>query len=390
MSLFSVTPQGVITVDTSSIRSDFVTAYTAALGADLDTDVSTAAGQLITNDTQMLTTAQQECVNMANDYNVYYATGHALDVAAAFYGYYRKAAIATVVVATISGTAGTIIPSGSIVSDGTNEYKLLNNITIGEGGNVNAQFQAIIPGPIACPANTLTKIITAIPGWDAVNNPYDGIIGANSESDNMFRGRITANWLNKRARSILGAIIDNIAALPDVISVIGRENPTKTQQTIDGVVMAPNSIYIAVVGGEGGQIAKILAGQKTLGAATVGNTTVGWTDEDINYNYTYNIGRPSPVALQVLVQYRSNNYTGADIGTQIQQTIMSYISGNPFLIGQVVSGAELASALREFNQADLLSIKVRVKGQEDWGDYVNITISQIASLSLSDITIEAV
>ena len=86
MSIFSVTPQGVITVDTSSIKGDFQEAYKGALGANLNLDDSTVQGQFIITDTKMLTTAQGEVVNIANSFSVYYATGPALDVAAAFFG----------------------------------------------------------------------------------------------------------------------------------------------------------------------------------------------------------------------------------------------------------------------------------------------------------------
>ena len=51
MSRFNVTPNGVITVDTVDIKSEFEEAYKGALGADLDLASSTPQGQMIINDT---------------------------------------------------------------------------------------------------------------------------------------------------------------------------------------------------------------------------------------------------------------------------------------------------------------------------------------------------
>lgn len=385
MSLFTVTNQGVITVDTSEIRSDFEQAYKEALGADLNTDVSTAAGQLITNDTRALTIAQQECVTIANESNVYFATGHALDVAASFYGYYRKHGVPTTVVATLTGSSGTSIPAGVKVSDGTNEYVLLDRTTIPSTGAVTAEFQCTNPGPIECPAGTLTDIVTTISGWDGVTNASDGIVGYDTESDNIFRNRITANFLNKRARAILGATIDNVAAINDVISAVGGENPTDETATVNGIEMPPHSIYLTVLGGSDATIARVIAEQKTLGAATVGNTDVAYTDPRINYQYAYKIFRPEIVPIYVQVQYVTNAYTPANADTQIIGLITEYVQQNPFGVGQMVSGNKLAVALAEYNKVDLLAIKVSTDNST-WRDYITISQTQVAILDNNSTT----
>ena len=219
--LFSVTSDGVITVDTSKIKESFQEAYKGALGSDLNLEDSTVQGQLILNDTENLTTTMNEVVTMANSFSVYTAKGKALDVAAAYFGYYRKSGRKTVVSATLTGAVGTIIPAGSIASNGENEFVSLNKVTIPQSGSITVQFQAKDIGAINCAAGTLTTIVTPVTGWDSVNNELGGIVGALEENDNIFRQRITANWLNIRAKTILGALIDNVAQLADVVSVLG-------------------------------------------------------------------------------------------------------------------------------------------------------------------------
>lgn len=389
MSTFSVTNQGVITVDTSEIKDDFIEAYKTALGANLNTDASTFQGQMITNDTATLATAMNEVVNIANNFSPYTATGEALDVIASVFGYYRKQGVATTVYLNLTGTTGTVIPAGSLVSDGTHEYALLDDITL--ASSVGAGwFQCTEKGAIKCPAGTVSTIVTNIAGWDTVTNNTAGVTGYATETDNEFRQRITANWLNMRARSVLGAIIDNVASLDNVISVCGRENPTGSSTTIDGQTLTAHSIYLCVLGGDSEAIAKVIAQQKTLGAGTNGSTTVSYFDADVGYNYQYSIQRPTARSLAVQIEYEANAYTSADAQTQMKSIILEWLSNNPFKIGQTVSGNFLAQALEDFNQVNLLSIKVKIVGDLNWSDYVTNTIAQVATLDASNISFSEV
>ncbi len=385
MSRFNVTPNGVITVDTVDIKSEFEEAYKGALGADLDLDSSTPQGQMIINDTAAYVQMQQEIVNIANNYSVFYASGHALDVAGSRYGYYRKQGTSTVVVATVHGAAGTTIPAGALASDGTNEYAALDTVTLDADGAANIQFQCTVPGNIECPAGALNTIVTPVSGWDSVSNTYDGVPGYDTESDNIFRERITANMLQKRARSALGAIVDNVAAISNVVSVVGRENVADTTATIDGIEMAPHSIYLAILGGEDKTIAHVIAQQKTLGAATNGNTTVSYLDNDIGYTYQYLIQRPAQVELRVLVTYANTLYTPVDAQSRMVALIMEYVAANPFKIGQTITGADLANALKTYDVIDLLSVEVAINSSR-YTPYVRTTLNEIAGLTAANIT----
>ena len=54
--LFSVTSDGVITVDTSKIKESFQEAYKGALGSDLNLENCNGQGQLCINNTENRTT----------------------------------------------------------------------------------------------------------------------------------------------------------------------------------------------------------------------------------------------------------------------------------------------------------------------------------------------
>ena len=387
MSLFSVSETGLITVDSSGIKDSFVQAYQDALGSDIRTDAGTFQGQMILNDTSMLTYAQNQCVLIANAYSVLRAKGSALDVVANFWGYYRRQATATVVNCVLSGNEGLIIPKGSLVSDGTNEYELLDDATIGESGSVVGQFQCTKKGAVICLGGTVTEIVNDIDGWDTVTNNASGVTGYDLENDNQFRARITANWFNVRARGALGAIWDNMAQLDNVISVCVRENPTNANMTIDGFTLAPHSVFVCVAGGSDSDIAQCMYNQKTIGANTNGNTTVSWYDSTTGLTNRYKIQRASTVNLRVEVSYQTSYFTTADVEEQIKTAIMGWVAENPFRIGQTISGNMLAQAFDGFVYADLLSIKVGVVNSgEDAEDYLTTTIGQIAVLESANIT----
>lgn len=389
MSLFSVQNNGVITVDTSEVKEELQEAYKTALGADLVLDTDTPQGQMIANDTYYLTYSQEQLALIANSFSVLSATGSALDIAGGIWGYYRKQNTATVVNARLGGSAGTVIPKGTVFSNGSNEFTLLDNVTISPSGFITGQCVCTVTGAIPCKAGTLTTIVTPVNGLDSVTNVTDGVMGYAEESDGTFRQRITDNWLNIRGRSILGAIIDNVAALDGVISVVGRENYATTARVIDGVSMQPHSIYLDILGGNGADIAKILTQQKTLGAATNGNIEVVYYDPLVEYEYAYNIARPAMVNIYVQVEYSANYYTPADVEQQIINNVLAYVANNPFMIGATISGNDLSNALTNFEYADILSVKVSTT-DSDYVDYVQTNIQQVGVVSSGNVSVKLV
>lgn len=386
MSLFSVTETGLITVDSTGIEDAFINAYKNALGSDLNTEAGTFQGQMILNDSSMLIYAQNQCALIANAFSVLTAKGSALDVVANFWGYYRKQGVSTVVNCVLGGTNGTIITKGSLVSDGDYEYQLLSDVTIGVSGQAIGQFQCTTSGSIVVLSNTVTEVVTQISGWDTVRNNQAGVTGYDTENDNQFRERITANWFNVRARGALGAIWDNMAQLENVISVCVRENPTNANITIDGFTLLPHSVFVCVAGGLDSDIAKCMYNQKTIGANTNGNTNVSWYDSTTGLLNNYKIQRAETVNLQVEVSYQTSYYTTANVEEQIKTAIMGWVAENPFRIGQTISGNMLAQAFDGFVYADLLSIKLNVVGSESASsDYLTTTIGQIAVLESDNI-----
>jgi hypothetical protein len=386
MSFFNVSPLGVITTDTSEIKTEIEEAYKKALGGNLNLEASTPQGQLIINDTNNLTTTMEEVVNLASSFSVYTAEDKALDASGLFFGYFRKQGTKTAVLCTLGGLGGTMVNAGAAVSDGTNNFILLDNVTIGEDGTATAEFQCVTVGKIPCVAGSINTILTPLDGWDIVTNDIDGIAGLDYESDNEFRQRITANQLAIRSTSILGSIADRIGALQDVLSVTARENQTGNIITIDNIDLLPHSIYLCILGGSGEAIAKVLTQSKTLGASTNGDIMVSYYDKEIDYTYNYMIYRPDFVNIKVQITYKNNQYTPLDVADKVKNEVMDYVQNNPFKIGVGVSANIFDKSTQNINYIGLVSFKVGIVGG-DLGYFVDIDIKQIAILSLENIEV---
>lgn len=386
MTNFNVDSGGLITIDTATILNNFQEVYKTALGNNLNLDSSTPQGQLITNDVENTTSALAIIEDFANSFNVYSAVGQELNIAGAFFGYYRKSGTASIVIATVNGLNGTIIPAGSVASDGINDFVSLDNVEIGTSGKAFIEFQCSTIGAIECVSGALKTIITPIQGWDSITNINDAIVGNNAENDNTFRNRITANQLNIRAITLLGSIIDRIAQLTNVIDIIGLENPKNTPQTINGKLLKANSIYLCILGGASSAIAKTLTESKTLGCATNGNNLITYYDKTIDFNYNFLIDRPKEISIAVQITYSANEYTTNDVVSKIQSQIINYIQNNPFKIGQAISANILDLSINSANYINLLSFKVSYANIINYVDYLTINIDEIATLTVANIT----
>lgn len=387
MPSFEVNNNGVISVDTTQLQADIQQSYLNTFGNTLNLDASTPQGQLCNNDIETIKSCQDDLLKTANSFNIYTAEGGELDTAAAFFGYTRKTDVATVVQATLTGTENTVIDSGSLVSDGTYEYKLLSTAIIGSNGTAMGTFQCTTSGVIVCLAGSLNTIVSTKTGWDSVNNTIDGITGYDSENDNIFKQRITANWLNIRAKGLLGAIIDNIAQLDNVIDVVGNENNKSISQTIDNISMLPHSIYLSILGGNDSDIAKSLLKIKTLGTVMNGDNIISYYDDATQHSFNYNIYRPTLTNIQAQVNFSRNTNTPENIKTLIKNTLYNYLQQNQLKIGETVSSIYLSNAFDNFKFANILSVKVNLAGEQNYLDYITMSVLQVAVLSLNNIDV---
>jgi hypothetical protein len=303
-----------------------------AFGGGLNPALDTPQGQLATSETAVIDEVNATFLKFTNQVDPAFATGRMQDAIARIYFLERNPSQPTVVQAVCNGLPGVSIPSGSLAlaADG-NQYLCTEDGVIGAGGTVTLPFECLVVGPIPCPAGSLNQIYRAIPGWDSINNPDDGVLGNNVEGRAAFEARRAASVaLNSQGSlpSVLGAVL----AVPNVIDAFVTENVSNNVQTIGGVSLYPNSLYVAVVGGNANDIAKAIWTRKAPGCAYNGNTTVTVYDQSPQYVPPYPAYRvsfeiPNPLAILFAVNIVNSNLVPADAATQIQNAIVTAFAG---------------------------------------------------------------
>jgi len=119
------------------------------------------------------------------------ASGEALDQVCAITGVVRLAATRSKAEVIATGTPGTVLAAGRVVSvDGTGaRFRSIGEVAIGEGGTAPMEMESEALGPIVAVAGSLTKIETPVSGWASVTNPLDATPGRRMETDPELRLR---------------------------------------------------------------------------------------------------------------------------------------------------------------------------------------------------------
>jgi Baseplate J-like protein len=160
--------------------------YTANLPGSLIEDIaSTDVGALVTLDQ-----ARVEAINSVTPYG---ANAFILAQLGMQFGIQQGTSANASVDVVFSGPAGYVFQPGFTVSDGTNQYTLVDGGVIQTGGTT-PQLTAVATnsGTFAIPANTVTQIVTSVPGayTVTVNNPQAGTPATTTESVQAYRSRV--------------------------------------------------------------------------------------------------------------------------------------------------------------------------------------------------------
>ena len=325
--------------DTSSILEQVQNVFLQAF-PNLNIEPSTPQGQIITFITELFTKAQTDVLEFANVI-LNGGTGIWLDAyCKTYYGIIRKTASKGSVTALISGAVGTVIPAGFIAKSGDYEFETISEYIIASGGNVYAELFAKDDGDFSVNVDTLTTIITPVPGVERITNPYESVSGSDTETDNELRLR-AKNSLTYRATSIFDGMLAQILQLSGVSKIAGYENNTKNIVTYKNIVLEPNSIAVVCKGGDLKQIGKVILENKTIGAYVQGDIEIPVYEEISKQTYTMRIYRPTQKQLKAELKVITNNLTTQDYTTQLQEQIINII--NSYKINDEIIPFQVAS-----------------------------------------------
>ncbi len=280
----------------------------------------------------------------------------------------------------LTGTAGTSVPRGSIVSDALdNEFITVLAATV--GGNV--QVIAKNAGAIAMPIGTIVNVVTAIPGWTGVTQTAAGTVGSSAQTEEAFR-----NLRNK-------TVLRNYTSVAAVTEARIRELGIPQVTVADNHTIAPladgtpvGNIHVTV--GEVGtvtdaQIARTILATLNTGTPTFGTTSVVVQDSQ-GVNVTINFDKAVAVNIEMTVNltYLSDDTAGADEG--IQTDIAAKV--NALLAGGDIIHSHYYGIITGYAEAQVDSFLIGEVGQANQtaANFV-IAEGEFAVIDPTDITI---
>ena len=390
------TEQGLSLPTEADILAGVYADYNAAFGGNLNPNLETPQGQLISSTAAIIADANNEFANYVGQVDPDTASGFMQDAIAKIYFLDRKPATSTVVECELGGVPGTVIPAGSLASDSNgNIYQSLANATIGLSSTVTTNFANLNTGPIACPADTLTQIYRAVTGWDSITNADAGALGSNVESRADFEYRRKQS-VAINALGTIPSIYAAVASVDNVTDVYVTENDTNGTISVGATSysLVPHSLYVCALGGNSADIAKAIWLKKSVGSSYNGNTEVVVTDDSYSYpqpTYTVKYQQPDIVNVKFRVQIANNPQLPSNLDDLIKAAITSAFTGADGSTRARIGGQLFASrfygAIQMIDaRIQLISLLLGISSPDN--NSISFGIDQAPTVSDSDITIE--
>lgn len=390
-------PEGLIVPQEAEILVGVQADYNEAFGGDLNPALNTPQGQLASSTAAIVANANALTAEFVNQINPDTADGFMQDAIARIYFLERSPGVPTNVACQCIGDFGTVIPVGAQAQDTSgNRYICTDGGVIPVSGTITLNFANIVDGPIPCPANTLTTIYKAIPGWDTINNAIDGVMGRLVESRAEFEFR-RFNSVAINAHGSKEAIYGQVFDVDDVLDVFVTENVTDSVLPYGATnyPLAGHSVYVGVVGGEGQAIGQAINIKKDLGCNMNGNTTVVVTDDSYTppkptYDITFN--RPDPLPIFFRVELTDSASLPSNIVQLVKDAIIASfngLDGSPRIrIGGLILASKFYSPVNRIGpEVSILSILIGTAGP---GALNSITAGIDQSPTVADVDITVV
>lgn len=290
---FGVTDAGFVKKTFDDISGEIQADERANIDAALNLSSTSVFGQLNGIIGDQLRQLWDVAEAVYSVFNPNAAEGSAQDQICALNNVRRLPATFSTVVIRATGTPGTVLPVGQIVSDGTNQFISLADATIPGGGFIDIDFQAQETGTIAAPAGTLTTIVTPVAGWASATNQLDADLGSDIETDAAMRVRRIAALTDPGDTT--DSILSEVKKVTGVTNALIFEN---TSEATDPSGVPGKSFETIVEGGDDQEIANAIFSKKPAGIEAYGTTLKTVNDSQGN---AHSVGLSRPVDLNIYI-----------------------------------------------------------------------------------------
>ncbi|ATJ91522.1 hypothetical protein CIW82_13290 [Acetobacter tropicalis] len=327
----SLTDAGFVAPAESDMLDGVIADLNSAFGGVLNAALSTPQGQLATTLTAILGDAYDQFLALANGVDPAFASGRMQDAIGKLYFMSRRGATATVVTVVCTGSAGAVVPEGTLIQDSSGNYYAADGaITIGALGAGTGMFSCTVAGPVQCPANTVS-VYQSVTGLSSVANPAAGVTGSEQEDRIAFEVRREES-VARNAIGSLNAISGEVQAVDGVTDAYITDNGTASAVTTGGVSIAAHSLYVCVNGGTDEDVALAILRKKAPGCGYTGTTSVTVSDPNSDYStpptYTVQFTRAVATPVFFAVTLKSSSAVPSTAAQEVQNAIISAFNGN--------------------------------------------------------------
>ncbi|CDL86945.1 baseplate J/gp47 family protein [Xenorhabdus cabanillasii] len=178
-----ITSQGILAPSTQEVIDGLWQVMRGCFGDNLNTDMNTPQGQLVTTLTAIITDERHVFINLLNSFDPRYADGMMQDALAYIYFLQRKRATKSVAEVMINGLANTVIPVGFQVADDSGKtWSTQIEARIGDDGLATVNVHCDVVGRVTASAGTINRVIKNVNGIDSAVNKTAAIVGRGEES----------------------------------------------------------------------------------------------------------------------------------------------------------------------------------------------------------------
>ncbi len=328
------TPPGTLQQALIALVSAQVPGYTASLPGSLIDDV-------VGTDVGALATIDQARVDAINGVSPYAANPYILAQLGLQFGLAQGLLSNGSVFVTFTGSAGYVIPIGFLVSDGTNQYAIIDGGVIATSGTSSPLFAvATNSSTFAIPAGAVNQIVTSVP------SPYTLSV-TNAQAGTPAQAAETVDSYRARLLDAFGVALPGSATY---LKTLLRAVPGVSDRLVS-IIQNGSNWEVLCGGGDPYAVGEaIYAGVSTPGllvgsATTARNITVSLYDAPNTYTIVYVNPPQQLVTLAITWNTTLANFTASSAVNQYMiGAAQSYI--NSIVVGQPINELVLIDALQ--------------------------------------------
>jgi uncharacterized phage protein gp47/JayE len=308
---------------------DEVTLYTD-IDPKWNLDPSTPDGLKIAHDAEIFGNLDEVLLAAYNSKDPNKARDVELDIVSALTGTYRSQGTPSTATITLTGTAGIVVPSGTVfesVVDGS-QWTLDAAAIIGGGGTVDAAITCTANGATEAGIGDISRIVDTIGGLQSASNAGVAVIGTNQETNAELRLRRLLS-VGRSGDNQIDSMLGEIGATAGVRRFVIYENDTGS---VDANGLPAHSIAPIIDGGTDADVALAIYLKKNPGVAlyaagtpvvvTVTSPKYPASTKDITF------GRPDYIDITVAVNVTDDGSLPSNADELIKQAIIDYSGGD--------------------------------------------------------------